>query len=41
MAGTMAPILLRRTKSVFAHPLLFDFFKFFGSGVIIATAFMQ
>lgn len=39
--GTLAPVLLRRTKSVFAHPLVFDFCKFFGSGVIIATAFMQ
>ncbi|KAG7531376.1 hypothetical protein FFLO_04373 [Filobasidium floriforme] len=39
--GTLAPVLLRRTKSVFAHPLVFDFCKFFGSGVIIATAFMH
>lgn len=41
LVGTVAPILLRRSKSVLAHPLVFDFAKFFGSGVIIATAFMQ
>lgn len=39
--GTFTPMILRRSKSALAHPLVFDFAKFFGSGVIIATAFIH
>ncbi|KAF8518935.1 ZIP-like iron-zinc transporter [Hysterangium stoloniferum] len=39
--GTLFPILARRSKFIRLPPIAFDFAKFFGSGVIIATAFIH
>lgn len=41
LAGTLFPIFARRAKSFNIHPLVFDTVKYFGSGVIIATAFIH
>ncbi|KAJ3784167.1 ZIP-like iron-zinc transporter [Lentinula aff. detonsa] len=39
--GALFPVLARRSKFINVPKSLFDFAKFFGSGVIIATAFIH
>ncbi|KAJ4469860.1 ZIP-like iron-zinc transporter [Lentinula aciculospora] len=39
--GALFPVLARRSKYINVPKSLFDFSKFFGSGVIIATAFIH
>ncbi|KAF8586344.1 ZIP zinc/iron transport family [Ramaria rubella] len=41
LMGSLFPVLSRRTKLFTVPPLLYDFAKYFGSGVIIATAFIH
>jgi solute carrier family 39 (zinc transporter), member 1/2/3 len=41
MAGVMFPIVARRVKSLRIPQAIYDFAKYFGSGVIIATAFIH
>ncbi|KAJ7066147.1 ZIP-like iron-zinc transporter [Mycena amicta] len=40
-AGTLFPVLARRSKWLHVPKSVFDFAKYFGSGVIIATAFIH
>ncbi|KAJ7625642.1 ZIP-like iron-zinc transporter [Roridomyces roridus] len=40
-AGTLFPVLARRSKWLRVPKSVFDFAKYFGSGVIIATAFIH
>ncbi|KAJ7509687.1 ZIP-like iron-zinc transporter [Mycena galericulata] len=40
-AGTLFPVLARRSKWLKVPKSVFDFAKYFGSGVIIATAFIH
>ncbi|KAJ7627119.1 Zinc/iron permease [Roridomyces roridus] len=40
-AGTLFPVLARRSKWLKVPKFVFDFAKYFGSGVIIATAFIH
>ncbi|KAF7330007.1 hypothetical protein MKEN_00264700 [Mycena kentingensis (nom. inval.)] len=40
-AGTLFPVLARRSKWLHVPKSLFEFAKYFGSGVIIATAFIH
>ncbi|KAF5355333.1 hypothetical protein D9758_006057 [Tetrapyrgos nigripes] len=40
-AGALFPVLAKRTKYLQVPKCIFDFAKFFGSGVIIATAFIH
>ncbi|KAJ7850996.1 ZIP-like iron-zinc transporter [Mycena leptocephala] len=39
--GTLFPVLAKRSTSLHVPKLLFEFAKYFGSGVIIATAFIH
>ncbi|KAJ7314413.1 ZIP-like iron-zinc transporter [Mycena albidolilacea] len=39
--GTLFPVLARRSKRLHVPKSVFDFAKYFGSGVIIATAFIH
>ncbi|KAF8512845.1 ZIP-like iron-zinc transporter [Hysterangium stoloniferum] len=39
--GALFPVLLRRSRTIRVPPGVFDFAKHFGSGVIIATAFIH
>ncbi|KAF7310046.1 ZIP-like iron-zinc transporter [Mycena indigotica] len=39
--GTLFPVLARRSKWLHVPKFVFDFAKYFGSGVIIATAFIH
>ncbi|KAJ7148397.1 ZIP-like iron-zinc transporter [Mycena crocata] len=41
MTGTLFPVLARRSKWLHVPKAVFDFAKYFGSGVIIATAFIH
>ncbi|MBW0507397.1 hypothetical protein O181_047112 [Austropuccinia psidii MF-1] len=41
MFGTLFPILVRRSKLLSIPPAAYDVAKYFGSGVIIATAFIH
>ncbi|KAF8500515.1 ZIP-like iron-zinc transporter [Gautieria morchelliformis] len=41
MFGALFPVVSRRFKIISLPPLAFDFAKYFGSGVIIATAFIH
>jgi len=41
MSGALFPVLARRTKWLNVPLAVFDFAKYFGSGVIIATAFIH
>jgi len=41
MSGAMFPVLAKRTSWLRVPKAVFDFAKFFGSGVIIATAFIH
>ncbi|TCD65047.1 high-affinity Zn(2+) transporter zrt1, partial [Steccherinum ochraceum] len=41
MSGALFPVLARRTKWLNVPDAVFDFAKYFGSGVIIATAFIH
>ncbi|KAF7334697.1 ZIP-like iron-zinc transporter [Mycena venus] len=40
-AGTLFPVLARRSQWLHVPKFVFDFAKYFGSGVIIATAFIH
>ncbi|KAF8587582.1 ZIP-like iron-zinc transporter [Ramaria rubella] len=41
LSGSLFPVLSRRTKFFKIPPAVFDFAKYFGSGVIVATAFIH
>lgn len=41
LGGALFPVLARRSKHLKVPPKVFDFAKYFGSGVIIATAFIH